>query len=154
MKHIIRRDFIKKGVATGLLISMNPLELARTYADQAHANRKILVFSKHLLWLDYDDTAKSARKIGFDGVDITVRPKGHVLPENVERDLPKAVEAIRKQGLIADTITTGFNSINDPVTERTIKTAAKLGIKQYRMGWIKYNPDKTILYFDSRWGFP
>lgn len=32
--------------------------------------------------------------------------------------------------------------VEDPITERTIKTAAKLGIKQYRMQWIKY--DKAL----------
>jgi hypothetical protein len=32
--------------------------------------------------------AKAATEIGFDGVDLTVRPKGHVLPDNVEKDLP------------------------------------------------------------------
>jgi L-ribulose-5-phosphate 3-epimerase len=41
---------------------------------------KICVFSKHLQWTDVKEAAAIARDIGFDGVDLTVRPGGHVLP--------------------------------------------------------------------------
>ena len=44
---------------------------------------------------DYNEMSKVVAEMGFDGVDLTVRPQGHVLPERVEADLPKAVEAIR-----------------------------------------------------------
>jgi len=139
-----RRDFIKKGILAGALFSVSPFRLGNLLANNTQTRRKIFVFSKHLQWLDYQDMAKMAAQIGFDGVDITVRPKGHVLPENAARDLPGAVEAVRKQGLIADTITTAFTNINNPYTEMIIKTAAKLGIKQYRMGWMKYDADLDI----------
>ena len=61
---------------------------------------KVSVFSKHLQWLDYEAMAELAAEIGFDGVDLTVRPKGHVLPERVDRDLPRAVDAVRKAGSV------------------------------------------------------
>jgi hypothetical protein len=51
------------------------------------------VFSKCLQWLDYPGMAGITAEAGFDGVDLTVRAGGHVLPERVEEDLPKAVEA-------------------------------------------------------------
>jgi len=144
MNTINRRDFLKKSALSGVFFSLDPLKFGKLFALNSNTDRKIFIFSKHLQWLDYADMAKAALQIGFDGVDITVRPKGHVLPENVERDLPKAVEAVRKQGLIADTITTGFTKIDDPYTENIIKTASKLGILQYRMGWIQYDPDLDI----------
>jgi hypothetical protein len=56
---------------------------------------QICVFSKHLQWTDVHEAAAIARDIGFDGIDLTVRPQGHVLPERVETDLPAAVEAVR-----------------------------------------------------------
>lgn len=107
-------------------------------------NKGFHIFSKHLQWLDYKGMASAAKEIGFDGVDLTVRPKGHVLPENVERDLPKAVDAIRKAGLKADLITTAITSADDKDTEKIIKTASKLGIKYYRMGWLKYSDNQSI----------
>jgi hypothetical protein len=57
---------------------------------------KICIFSKHLQWASISDAASIARDVGFDGVDITVRAEGHVLPERVETDLPAAVEAVRR----------------------------------------------------------
>ncbi|GJM33846.1 MAG: hypothetical protein DHS20C18_28470 [Saprospiraceae bacterium] len=107
-------------------------------------DRDIYLFSKHLQWLDYNEMAKAAKQMGFDGVDLTVRPKGHVLPENVERDLPKAIEAIHKAGLKTPLITTGITNTNEPYTEKIIKTASQLGIKYYRMGWLNYADDKSI----------
>ena len=52
-------------------------------------------FSKHLQDMNYDQVGKALRDAGFDGVDLTVRPKGHVLPERVAEDLPRAYEAAR-----------------------------------------------------------
>ena len=110
----------------------------KRYEPPAYAQREIHIFSKHLQWLDYAAMAKTAAEIGFDGVDLTVRPKGHVLPENVETDLPKAVEAIRKAGLKAELLTTGITDAKEIHTEKILKTANSLGIKTYRMGWLKY----------------
>lgn len=106
--------------------------------------RRIHVFSKHLQWLDYEAMAETAAGIGFDGVDITVRPKGHVLPENVERDLPRAVRAVREAGLVADRITTAITDPADPLTTRILETAANLGIRIYRMGWLKYDRERPL----------
>ena len=53
---------------------------------------KICIFSKHLQWASVNDAAAIARDIGFDGVDLTVRAGGHVLPDRVGIDLPAAVE--------------------------------------------------------------
>ena len=106
--------------------------------------RKVHLFSKHLQWLDYGPMAETAAGIGFDGIDLTVRPKGHVLPENVERDLPQAVAAIREAGLVADRITTAATDPGDPLTLKILETAAKLDIGIYRMGWLKYDRDRPI----------
>ncbi|HSH09257.1 MAG TPA: twin-arginine translocation signal domain-containing protein, partial [Oceanipulchritudo sp.] len=51
----------------------------------------IYVFSKHLQFLGYEALAKTAGELGFDGIDLTVRRRGHVLPERVREDLPNAV---------------------------------------------------------------
>ena len=113
---------------------------------QNMSDKKIFIFSKHLQWLSYKQTAETAKNIGFDGIDLTVRPDGHVLPENAEKDLPEAVSAIRKAGIIIDTITTAITSIETPNAENIVRTAGELGVKQYRMGWIKYNVN---IFFDQ-----
>jgi L-ribulose-5-phosphate 3-epimerase len=105
---------------------------------------KISIFSKHLQWLDYQQMAKALVEIGFDGADLTVRPGGHVLPENVEEDLPKAAEALEKEGKKIYMITTAIDNPDDPVTEKILKTASSLNIRHYRMGWGHYPNDMTV----------
>ncbi len=144
MKKIQRRTFIRRTATaafTGLAGAKILSAMAGSHPD---SSRKIYVFSKHLQWLGYEEMAKIAAAIGFDGVDITVRPGGHVLPENVERDLPKAVEAMRRQRLTADTITTAITGTDSPHMKKILQTASKLGIKQYRMGWLKYDDSLGI----------
>jgi sugar phosphate isomerase/epimerase len=82
--------------------------------------------------------ARALKQIGFAGVDLTVRPGGHVLPERVTEDLPKAVEAIRKEGLEVPMITTELLSIRDPAAETTLAAAGRLGIPYCKPGYYKY----------------
>jgi sugar phosphate isomerase/epimerase len=107
--------------------------------------QEICIFSKHLQFLDYDEMAETAAEIGFDGVDLTVRPDGHVLPENVERDLPKAINAVEKAGLKVPMITTAITDPNEWESHKILGTAANKGVKVYRMGYIKYDFKKGIV---------
>lgn len=99
----------------------------------------IHVFSKPLHWLSYAETAKLLAETGYGGIDYTVRPEGHVLPEKAETDLPRAVEAADKAGLKVEMITTAIVSARDKHTEPLLRTAAKLGVKFYRLGNFNYD---------------
>jgi L-ribulose-5-phosphate 3-epimerase len=105
---------------------------------------KVHIFSKHLQFLNYKDMAEAAREIGFDGIDLTVRPKGHVLPERVEDDLPLAVEAMKKAGFSPLLMATAVENAENPLDRKVLETAAAQGIKYYRMNWYKYTDQKTI----------
>lgn len=102
------------------------------------------VFSKHLQAFNYNELANVVAEAGFDGIDLTVRAKGHVLPENVETDLPKAVAAAKEAGISIYMIVTLINDADDPLTERILKTASSLGITQYRMDWMYYDENISI----------
>ena len=106
---------------------------------------EIHIFSKHLQFLDYNALAQTIVDLGFDGADLTVRPKGHVLPEHVERDLPKVAKAMRKAGKPLRLMTTQITDPADPHTEKILKVAAGEGIRYYRMGWIAYDPQLSIM---------
>src|SRR5579863_7749781 len=95
---------------------------------------KISIFSKHFQWTNCREMAAIARDIGFDGVDLTVRAGGHVLPERVEADLPPAVEAVHRAGLTVTMISTEITSVQTPHVEAMLRTASQLGIRQYRWG--------------------
>jgi len=144
-----RRDFIKKMSGIGLGLSAIPysgkaVSLGRKSNKISAAIQEICVFSKHLQFLEYDEMADTAAEIGFDGVDLAVRPGGHVLPENVEKDLPKAVNAVERAGLKVPMMTTAITNSNDFDSQATLGTAANKGIKLYRMGYLKYDFDIGI----------
>src|SRR5215472_7116973 len=98
-------------------------------------------FSKHLPQLNYTDLAKWLRDGGFDGVDLTVRKGGHVLPERAPEDLPRAVEAIRSIGLDVPMITTELTSAADPGARLILSTAARLKIPYFKLGYWPYGTD-------------
>ncbi len=145
-----RRNFIYQSTmaAAGMVMGLPTLAAERTgmpfkEVSGPPAPLKISVFSKNLHWLSYEEMAAEVAKLGFDGVDLTVRPNGHVLPEHVERDLPNAVNALRKQGLEVYMITTAINSATAPHTNNILRTAAQLGIKYYRLGWFSYDKARS-----------
>lgn len=90
--------------------------------------------------LSYADTAKLIADAGYGGIDYTVRvPQGHVLPERVKEDLPRAIDAAHAAGLKVEMITTEITSARDPHAETLVRTAAKLGVKCYRLGYWNYD---------------
>ena len=138
LKEISRRKFLAGVALAGASLPIAGIASGTDTHASMH-KRKICIFSKHLQWLDYDGMAQTAAEIGFDGIDLTVRPKGHVLPERVEQDLPAAVEAVEKAGLKVDMMTTRITDPDDVNTETILKTASQLGIKYYRMGYLRYD---------------
>ncbi|CAM4255357.1 sugar phosphate isomerase/epimerase [Zobellia roscoffensis] len=143
---VSRRNFIKKSSSVALAVPLMPL-VNPFNAEGGSTNKGLQVhlFSKHLQFLDYDEMAKAAAKIGFDGLDLTVRPKGHVLPENVKRDLPKAVEAMKKYGLQTKMMTTNVLDAKIGAERQVLETASNLGLTHYRTGWLTYPEGQTIL---------
>ena len=135
-----RREFLNSSLLAGtglaLAVKASALPVGNAFS--------INIFSKNLQWLDYEKMAKIAAEIGFEGIDLTVRPNGLVKPEKVTEDLPRAVEATRKAGLQVPMITTAILSADEPHTENILKTASKLGITSYRMGWIQYDQKSSI----------
>ncbi len=137
-----RRQFLATGAA---LAATATLPATTTWADSKDKNRpEICVFTKFLQDLSYDELAVQVKELGFDGVEATVRAKGHVLPERVEDDLPKMVEALRKQDIEIIAMATDVVK-SDELSQRVLKTAAGLGVKWYRMGSLRYDPDRSVL---------
>jgi len=139
-----RRSFLKKSLITGTLFPLMHGNLSSIFSDTPVDRLKIHIFSKHLQFLNYRDMAEAAAEMGFDGVDLTVRPNGHVLPTRVESDLPKAAEAMRKAGLSPLLMTSAVQDANNTTDKQVLQTAVKLGIQYYRMNWFVYPQEKSI----------
>lgn len=121
------------------------LPLAAVASAKAEPKKNpIIVFNKPLQHMSYADQAALVAEMGFDGIEGTVRKGGHVEPENVERDLPKQIEALEANGIEMTLMTSGINEIEDPLNRLVLETAANLGVKQFRMAPYKYDYEKPI----------
>jgi len=138
-----RRDF-----ARGMALA-GAAALTRDQAAATPNRPPLCLFSKHLPKLNYSELAHTVKQMGFDGVDLTVRAEGHVLPARVTEDLPKAVETLRGAGLTIPMITTELTSGSDPAARPTIETAARLGVPRFKLGYSHYRDSESI---DARLG--
>jgi len=142
IKIVNRRRFLQSAAAG---IALMPAEL---WSRAGHKVR-IGIFSKHLQWLDYQQTAETVAELGYDGIECPVRPRGHVLPENAGRDLPRFAGALRSHGRDILMATTAFHDLAEAHAKTILRTAAQLGIKLYRIGGWRYSegvpvPDRLI----------
>jgi sugar phosphate isomerase/epimerase len=135
-----RREFLA-GTGASLLCAA-----AATQLEAApQSTRRICAFEKPLPFLSDSELAATMAMNGFSGIESTVRKGGRVLPGKVEDDLPRLRDALAKRGLEITIIATDINDAADPHTERVLRTAARLGIRYYRMGWYQYDLTKPIL---------
>jgi sugar phosphate isomerase/epimerase len=126
-------------------MSLPSLRASDTVPRNPRSQVPVVYFSKHLQWLDWEPMAETAAELGFDGIDLTVRDGGHVLPERVQEDLPKVAAIVRKAGLDIPMITAGIVDIHSPYAEAIIRTAGELGIQRYRWGWFSWSDTGKVL---------
>lgn len=150
-----RRDLLGVAAAIAPLHAPTASLQAQPQTQPAEGRPKVCIFSKHMAQFDWTELGKKAKEIGFEGVDLTVRPKGHVAPERVTEDLPKAVEAIRAAGLDVPMITTELTSASDPAARPTFEAMKRLGIPLYKPGYWRYTQQKSVLQSiaEARMGF-
>lgn len=134
-----RRTFLKQAGTLAALPVVGPW-LAGTEPVPVRVN----VFTKHLGEFGYDDLAALAAEVGFDGLDLTVRPGGHVQPERVADDLPRAVAAARRAGIAVPMLVTALTGTDSPHAEAILRTAAGQGVTAYRTGWLDYDLSRSI----------
>jgi sugar phosphate isomerase/epimerase len=140
-----RRKFIKTTTqALGAIPFLHPLQTLSQIPDKIDDTLPVYLFSKHLQFLNYRTAGEKAAEMGFAGLDLTVRPGGHVLPENVAEDLPKAIEEIKKGGSQCHLMTTAVDSANDPVDAKVLKVASQQGITHYRCNWLRYDENRPM----------
>lgn len=150
-----RRNFIKLSTL-GAIGTIPLISNANSFLGNYLENDTVLdvsVFSKVLQFLDYQTTGEIAADLGFSGIDLTVRPNGHVLPEHVRTELPLAIEAIKKAGSDCKMISTNIESSVNQLDLDIIETAATLNIDYYRTNWFKYKKElsmeQSLVYYQK-----
>jgi sugar phosphate isomerase/epimerase len=95
-------------------------------------------FSKPVPQLSWRELASAAKSAGFKGIDLTVRKGGHVLPERVAQDLPRAVEAVRGEGLEVPMVTTELLTADDVAAIPILRMVRQLNIPFLKPGYYHY----------------
>src|ERR1035437_9557076 len=137
MSKLSRREFIGRTLAASASIPWCAGSALSGLAAETFSP-PIVVFSKvyQTLKLNFEEAAAVTAEAGIDGIDCPVRPGGEVLPEHVTGELPQYAWALRKRGLQMPLLTTAITSVASPHTVEILRTAKKLGVKFYRLGFI------------------
>jgi sugar phosphate isomerase/epimerase len=135
-----RRDVLK-------ILSMAPLVASRGLsADQSAPpaalppkKARLCLVSRHLQWTNMEEAVAVAAEAGCKAISWTVRLGAHILPENVERDLPRAVDLAHKAGLDTPMLITALNQGASARAEAVLATMRGVGIRYYRAAPFRYD---------------
>jgi L-ribulose-5-phosphate 3-epimerase len=105
---------------------------------------QFVLFTDDLSDLSIRDVCRAAKKAGFDGLDLTLRPGGHVRPENAQKGLAAAHEIAEEEGTSIPMVTTAITDAEGPYTEDVI-AAAHMRIRSIKLGYLRYEPFGTLL---------
>lgn len=143
-----RRDFLRHTISatTALAAGATLPPAVAAPGGKSSPRFRFCTFTKSLQHLDYETLADKIAALGFDGIEAPIRPGGHIEPAQVEDELPKMVEALKKRGLEITVLTSGINEVSEEQrTEAVLRTAAGLGIERFRMSYYKYDLKQPIL---------
>src|SRR5205814_6386756 len=98
---------------------------------------QFMMFSKHLQSLPLPAAARAVRELGFEGLDLTVRPGGSVEPDQVRDRLPAAIAMCRDAGLAVPLLTTSI-TVSDPAAAATFDAAAQNDVREIKLGYWQY----------------
>jgi sugar phosphate isomerase/epimerase len=105
----------------------------------AEIKNRFTVFTKPWQEETLEELGKLVKRLGFDGVELAVRPGYQVVPERVDTDLKEAVKILGDQGVI-------IGSIAGPTDRRTIAACGECEIPIIR---ICQGIDLNVGYMES-----
>ena len=98
----------------------------------------ICVFSKHFQSMPADALGRAMKDLGVDGVDLTVRPGGHVDPEHVADMLPAFQKALAASDIKISMLTTSITGADEPHAADVVEAAGKCGVGYIKLGYWQY----------------
>jgi sugar phosphate isomerase/epimerase len=139
MNELTRRAFLQGASAAIALPALAPASAKATARRQdAKPAWKLGGFTKWIQDLSFEKTAQAGADLGWDGIELPLRAKGHVLPERVDEDLPRMAEALKAKGLEILVLATDIRGADEPLTEKVLRAAVKAGLRLYRLGPLRY----------------
>ncbi|MCC6178419.1 MAG: sugar phosphate isomerase/epimerase [Chloroflexi bacterium] len=100
---------------------------------------QLLLFTKLLKDVELDEAGRIAAELGFDGIDLLVRPGWHLVPERPE-EIGPAVKRIGAYGLSVPAVTTDITDPQALLTDAIFGACADAGVRLIRLGFFTYGP--------------
>jgi len=125
-----RRNFLASGAALALTAAAG-----RTFATEA-TGPEIAVFTKSFQAWSIDEVCRKFAELGIAGLDLTVRPGGHVQPEEIKAKLPEAAKVAADHGVKIVQITSSVTEDGDYARD-LFSTAGELGISKIKLGYYR-----------------
>jgi sugar phosphate isomerase/epimerase len=125
-----------------------PPQTGAGQAANAQTTRRapeVIVFSQNLVQIEYPELGDIAKQMGFDGVDLTVRPGGHIEPRLANVDLVRAFEVMEGNGLSVPVITTALTTPADRTAVPVIALAGMSHVPMFRPGDWSYGNSPNIM---------
>ena len=138
-----RRDVLKILTAAPLVASRG-LSPAQSATAPAPAKTRLCLVSRHLQWASMEEAVGVAAEAGCKAIAWTVRQGAHILPEKVERDLPRAVDLAHKAGLETPMLITALNEGKSERAEAVLDTMRGVGIRYYRAAPFRYDYSRDL----------
>lgn len=104
-----------------------------------------LLFTDNLSDLSLERVCSESTRAGFDGIDLTLRPGGHVLPENAEMGLSQAGQIADRAKVVIPLASTAIIDTSSSHAEDIFASCAHYGIRRIKLGYWRYRPFGTLV---------
>jgi sugar phosphate isomerase/epimerase len=105
---------------------------------------RYVMFTKHLQTMSIRQAGETIKSLGFDGVELTVRPGGHILPQNVDEELPRAVETLGEVGLSVPALVVEIHNRGEEHAAAVCRAAGRAGATVLRTSSARYRQFGSI----------
>ena len=104
---------------------------------------KIILNSKFFSELSVERLGEKAAELGYDGIDLNIRPGHSVDPDNVTEVLPGAIKVWEGQGLVCPLATAPVTMTDPqaPEVERMYAACAEAGVPRIKIAFWKFAED-------------
>jgi len=101
---------------------------------------KLIYFTKFLAGLSAKEVGETTKRLGFDGLDLAVRAKQCVTPENVATALPEAMRIWSDMGLSVPLVSmeTRTTDVRDAAVRQLYQACAKANVRAIKIGYWKW----------------
>lgn len=131
--------------------ALRGINKARTFKEDTMYD--LICFCKWCQHLRPEEIAGILKGLGFDGVDLPVRPGDPLDHENGPKELPRWKKIFEDHGLKLERLVTQLKEAG-PVEERLLECCRELGIRKIRIADYSLNrvPDYRVVYDEARRG--